>query len=236
MKPKSSVHKETVNTKLPGAFSLFRPSVEALKINIGTIVGLVFSPLLATIPFIILLAAFTAAANHSSSRAGASGVLFLLIILLYLAFIAFAMVIGAAIVFATLRSADSEKTSYGESLHAGLHYFWRFMGLGISVSLLVVLGFILFIMPGFFMLKRYFLAPYYLIDRNMGIAEAMKQSAEDTKKYGGVWGILGVNVLLGALTIIPFVGWIFSFASSVLYACAPAIRYKELQKLATQAR
>jgi len=76
----------------------------------------------------------------------------------------------------------------------------------------------LLIVPFFFAMRRYILAPYYMIDRGTGIRESLRQSAQDSKKFSGpLWGLVGVNLLS---QIIPI--------ADILYMCAPAIRYKEV--------
>ena len=230
--------REPAETKLPGAFSLFTPSMTALRLNMGALVGLLLSPLLALVPFVfvIFMVVFAAAGANASSANVSFGIASSVLILTYIALVLFGIVVGAGIIVASLRSAQGQNTTYWRSFREGLRYFWRLLGLGVCVGLLVVFGLVLLIVPGVILLKRYFLSPYYLIDRNMGIAQAMKQSAEDTKKYGGVWGILGVVLLIALVGAIPIVGWIGSLVLSALYLCAPALRYQEYQALTAQDR
>ena len=82
------------------------------------------------------------------------------------------------------------------------------------------------------MLRRYFLAPYIMLDKGVGIVEAMDTSAEVTKAYSmAIWSVIGVMVVIGLANFIPIIGWLIAFALGSLYSVAPALRYQELKKL-----
>jgi hypothetical protein len=107
---------------------------------------------------------------------------------------------------------------------------WRMFGLYLLVGLYIFVGFILFIIPGLIMLRRYFLAPYVMLDTKCDIKTAMERSAEISKPYSGyVWGIIGVMFLIGLLNVIPGIGWMIAFVLGMFYSVAPALRYQELK-------
>ncbi len=109
---------------------------------------------------------------------------------------------------------------------------WRLLGLYLLIDLYILVGLILLIIPGLIMIRRYFLAPYVMIDTKCGIKEAMERSAAMTKPYSGsIWGIIGVSFLIGLVAIVPFIGSLAAFMLAALYSVAPAIRYQELKKL-----
>jgi uncharacterized membrane protein len=107
--------------------------------------------------------------------------------------------------------------------------------LGMLVSLCVVGGLILLIVPGFIMLRRYLLSGYYLVDQNLSIREAMRRSAASSKPAAGyIWGIVGVQALFSVgsaiLGLLP--GGIGAFVADavILLVCfLPALRYVELR-------
>lgn len=105
--------------------------------------------------------------------------------------------------------------------------------LQIVVGLIIVGGFIALIVPGLIFIRRYFLAPYVMLDQNLSIGDSLKESARISKLHSGsVWGLIGVTILLSLPGAVPVVGWIISFALTSLYTVAPALRYFELKKLA----
>lgn len=111
-------------------------------------------------------------------------------------------------------------------------FFWRIVGLSIVTALVIIAGFIALIVPGLIFIRRYILAPYVLIDKDLGIGDAMRESARLSKPYAGsIWGLLGVMMLLSLTSLVPIIGWIVSFVLTSLYTAAPALRYLELKKL-----
>lgn len=127
-------------------------------------------------------------------------------------------------------SVKGQTTTFGEAFSKGLHYFWRMLGLSVLVGLIVVVGLILLIVPGLIFIRRYFLAPYFLVDQDLGIREAMRRSAAATKNHSGaVWGVIGVTILLELTSVVPFVGPFVAAVLGFLYSCAPALRYQQLK-------
>jgi hypothetical protein len=209
---------------LPSAFSLFTPSVEALKVNLGTFIALLLSPIV--LGFVLYFVVFAAAlvVGDSNTSQAIFGVVMLL---LALVFVVIGLIFGPAYVLTELKSAQKETVEFGTALKAGVRYMWKYLVLSLFTGLLILLGLLLFIVPGVFLIKRYLLAPYYLVDQNIGVLEAMKQSAAGSKRFSGaVWGLVGVQILVALSCIIPIVGLILS----VMYMCAPAIRYYQIKQ------
>ncbi len=148
--------------------------------------------------------------------------------------ILFLMVMANLMVYIlSLESAQDKKPGLNELWVALQKYGVRLFLLFIVVALVIFAGLIAFIVPGIIFIRRYFLAPYVMIDQDLSITDTMKESARISKPHSGsVWGIIGVTILLSIPGIIPVVGWAVSFALTSLYLVAPALRYLELKKLA----
>ncbi len=128
--------------------------------------------------------------------------------------------------------AAQDKTPTFDKLWATVKELgWRILGLYIVTTLVIIVGFILLIIPGLFMVKRYYLAPYVMLDQKIGIREAMDKSAAISKPFSAIWGVVLVGILFSLISIIPFIGWLISFALLMLYSVAPALRYQELKKV-----
>lgn len=214
--------------RLPGAFSLFTPSVDALKFNLGTFIGLFLSPI--ALVAVLYVAAFIGsfALTRGSEISGpAEGVFGIFVLLMGLALMVVSLIISAAFIYTALASVKGETVEFGDSLRIGTRYTWKYFLLSLLAGLIIFVGFLLFIVPGFFMMKRYLLAPYYLVDKNTGVWEAMKLSAAAAKQFSGaVWGVVGVQLLVGLSCAIPIVGLVLSS----LYFCAPAVRYIQIKE------
>jgi uncharacterized membrane protein len=152
------------------------------------------------------------------------------IILLAVVLIGVCMVLAPATVYVQLKSAQHVTADFNSAIEQGKKFVWRFWGMSILIGLIILGGLILLIIPGLFMIKRYLLAPYFLLDKDLSVGEAMRASAEAGKQHGGaVWGVFGVQVLIGLTGAIPAVGSIISFVLDVAYYCAPAVRYEQIK-------
>jgi hypothetical protein len=111
---------------------------------------------------------------------------------------------------AQLEGAEHKTIDFNNLWKVTKELGWRMLGLYILVGLVVLVGFILLIIPGLIMIRRYLLAPYVMLDKKVGISEAM----------------------IGLLNVIPIIGGLTSFIVGSLYSVAPALRYTQLKKLA----
>ena len=149
------------------------------------------------------------------------------------------VLVGGAIVqimtqAAQLEGAEGKAVTFDSIWKTTKKLGWRMVGLYIALVVTLLVGFLLLIIPFFIFLRRYFLSPYVLLDKNVGIREAMSRSAAMSKPHSGsVWGVIGVIFLIGLAGVIPFIGWLISFVLGFLYSVAPALRYQELKKLSS---
>jgi len=138
--------------------------------------------------------------------------------------------IQAMLYIAELEASQGKKPVFGDLFNKAKKYWLNLFGLGIVIGLMFVGGLLLLIVPGLIVLRRYFLAPFYMIDKELSIGDAMKQSATDSKAASGsIWGLIGVSFLIGLISVVPVFGWALSFVLSVLYSVAPALRYREIK-------
>lgn len=226
------------HTQLTSAFSLFTKSKDLVLDNLSLFIPLYI------LPFIFqLLPAFTdntATQNTNSidasyldkfSAASMVGLVGFGVAILFITILAM-IFIQVMLYSLELKVSANKKTNFKKLWHDAKHYWLRLLGLGIVVGLLFVGGIVLLIVPALIVLRRYFLAPYYLIDKDLQIGDAMRMSANESKKYSGsVWGVIGVSVLIGAVGIVPIFGPWISFVLMVLYSVAPALRYREIRAL-----
>jgi len=103
-----------------------------------------------------------------------------------------------------LKILDGESFEWPKALEVTFNthkVFWKYIGVSILYGLMTVLGFVLFIIPGFIFLAKYSMAAFLVIDNGSRPWAAMKESAALTK--GSKWRILG---LLLVTTIINILG------------------------------
>jgi uncharacterized membrane protein len=211
----------TVPAELPGAFSLLKPSWHAIKLNFITLVEFIIIPLILSL-LSTLMPHLLHSTNHSGAPAVISTAINLLSGILSLMF-------APGMTYTLLKGTKGERIDFYPAFRAGLTYFWRYLGVTICTTFLIVVGLILLIVPGIFMIRRYFLAPYYLIDRDLGIFETLRTCKSNSKQFGNkVLGVFCVQALFIIILIIPVLGWIAGVILSIMYYSAPAIRYRQI--------
>jgi len=213
--------RRTGSRKLPPAVSLLRPSIRVILINLMTYVAL------GLLPFILFAAGFLPSlfASHANEtvRLFSGGAA----VMLGLAAFIVLIIILPAVVYTQIKGAAGLRVDVNDALGAGMFYLGRMIRLIICLGAIYTVSALLFFVPFLFMLRRYMLAPYYLVDRDLGVFEAMRQSAEDSKRFSGaLWGLIGLECVLAVLNLIPFLGWILSG----LYSCAPVVRYQQIKQ------
>jgi hypothetical protein len=230
---------------LSSAFDLFKPSKEIVLNNIW-----IFGPLYA-VPFIFWIHSWIWSplpnqpthwwqGARSLSSGWPGGPLPTYGTFLVVGFSLLWFVIIAALGTVAQIMSQAAQLQAAENKHLDFHNLWqvvkelgwRMLGLYIAVGLVVLVGFILLVIPGLFMIRRYFLAPYVMLDEKIGIRDAMDRSAELSKiNTGSIWGIIGVMFLIGLVNVIPIIGGLASFGLGALYSMAPALRYRQLKHI-----
>lgn len=130
-----------------------------------------------------------------------------------------------------LITAKGKQATVEEIFNGSYAYFWRLLGVAIVVGLAIIIGFFLLIIPGLIMFRRYALSPFYLMDKNLGIREAMSKSAEQSKPYSWrLYDVLAIIVLIGIIGLFGPFGMVISTVLSIIYSVALPLRYYEIQK------
>lgn len=214
------------------AFSLFNKSSELVKANLNAFA------ILYALPFVMGLLSLS---NQNEERE--SGVMWtngtfkfgpLFGAALTLSLVLAVLYVVAALMMVVLeyKAAHGKTPTLGEVWQDTKKYGWRLVGLGIVVGVLAVVGLILLIVPGVIVISRYFLSAFAMIDKDLGIGDAMRESEKISKGYwGSIWTVIGVAVLISIIGTFGIIGWGISFVLTALYSVAPALRYLELKKL-----
>ena len=229
--------KKSDNNGLTSSFDLFDKSSAAVRRNLKVFVVLYIPGLLSALSSFQKKpedqSRFTALSDNLSGMPISSLVaLGAATALLVAIFMIVGVLYQTALFGLELESSKGKKATYAQLWKMAKKYSLRLLGLGIVAGLFIALGLVLFIVPGLILIRRYFLAPYVLVDKDMGIMEAMRYSAELSKPYSGyIWGVIGVTILIAMTNVVPVFGALISLALGVLYSVAPALRYQELKKL-----
>ncbi len=160
---------------------------------------------------------------------GIGGIVFLLFTLVIL-------IVTMLTQAAALQAAQTKTASLNTALASIKRVFWRLLGVYILSGIIIVIGFILLIVPGVIMLRRYYLAPYVMLDQKLGVWDAMERSAAMSKPYSGsIYRIIGLSILLalpgGMFSAfgLPLVGSLISLVLAFFFIVVPPLRYEELK-------
>lgn len=143
------------------------------------------------------------------------------------------VILGVMTTKLELEAAKGNVVSISELWNSTKSRMLSFILLGIAIGVIVFLGFLALVIPGFILLRRYVFAPYiFLDDDKITVTDAMRKSAELSKPFSGyIWGVIGITLLLALTGILPLIGSIVSFALTSLYSVAMPLRYLEIKKL-----
>lgn len=214
---------EEVPAPLPNAWSLLKPSWKATRTNLITFGYLILVPLTLTAGAEGFAATRTSRTVHS-----------ILIVFGWITIIAAILVWSVsipAISYVRLQSVRGIKVGYVESLKKGISIFYRWWVLQFLVSLIIVAGFILLILPGFFMVHRFVLSRYVLLDKDLGPVDALRESARLAKANSpALWSTtLLLTAIVAAYTLLPMgLGVLVWVIMSLWNMCGTVLRYEEV--------
>lgn len=131
-----------------------------------------------------------------------------------------------------IETAREQETSFGIALRTGLRKAPGYIGLTILVSVIVMLGLVLLIVPGLIFLYWFIFAPFVYIDKDVGVIAALKQSKRLVKgKLVELLGLVGATFVFGIPAGIPFLGWLYQIVFTPVSNLAIAYRYTSADML-----
>jgi len=131
------------------------------------------------------------------------------------------------------KSASGKIPDYNRLFNDGKKYFFPMLGLIIISVVITAIGLLLLIIPGIIAIGRLAMAPYVMIDKKVGIEEALRQSNQLGKKYfGEVWAavlvMIVISIIAGILGKVPLLGPLAAVAITIAYSVVLALRYQQL--------
>lgn len=199
----------------PGAFGAFKPSREAVRRSLSTLIWLAVLDVVVNIGLtIVLRAVFGSTAGGTLYDVGSLFTSSLFII---------------AQVYVYLQGIHGKRVELNELYPAISPYWMRMVLLDLLIVVTVVAGLILLIIPGIYFGLRLSLAPYFLVDKNMDIMEAYKASWDATKgNLKKILGIIGVYILM-ILPVVTLIGGLATIYFTFMYAAVYALFYEHVK-------
>ena len=181
---------------------LFKDAFALVKANLTLFVGIALWPMIITYVAVLFEPAENTGVVNTTEWA-VYGVLMLLVMIS-------SVLMSAALIMAV----NNPAMGVGEAYKAALRFFWSYIGLSILMSLIIMVGFLLLIVPGIILSVWFAFASYILILENAGITDSLRRSREYVR--GRWWGVFGrlilVSIVAFAITVAG--AMIFSFIPS----------------------
>ena len=172
--------------------------------------------LLYLLVFIVLGIGFGVVAGIVTQSGGDQSVLVVLNIVFQIVITAVALPMSLAVLIMALRHANGKSVSAGEIFrHFGV-VLTLILGY-ILMTILILIGFVLLVLPGIYLMFAYMYAMPLMLEKKMGAWHAMETSRKAlTRVWFRLVGLLIVISLVNALGIFTFIGWIWTVPLTVL--------------------
>lgn len=135
-----------------------------------------------------------------------------------------------------VESTTGKKPSLGHLFEKAKGYWLRILGLMILSAIIIIAGFALLIVPGFIAFVLLIMAPFYMVDKNLGIIDSIKASFEMGKKH--FWKVAAAILLtfiiaFGTVILdrIPLVGGLLGVIITIAFSLIIPLRYQQLKKI-----
>ncbi len=172
---------------------LLKGAIEHFKINPKLFLGIVLVPVLANVLMVLF------------APSKATGVIniyeWLVFSVFVVAYIGVSILMGIALILVAENSALSIKEAYNQAKG----FFWRYLGFTIVVSLILLVGFLLLVVPFVILLVWFSFSVFVLVLENTGIKESLDRSRAYVKgKWWAVFGRIMFVALIAIVAILPF--------------------------------
>jgi hypothetical protein len=132
---------------------------------------------------------------------------------------------------AMIKAVMQPSLTVKEAYRMAVPYFWRYIVLSILVSIAIIVGFVLLIVPGIIFMVWFTFAYYVLVDENTGAIDAMKRSkALVAGKWLAVFGRIVVLMIVGLV-----IGMVFGALGGMFGGTAGAITIAAVVNLVVNA-
>lgn len=206
-------------SSLPGGVALLRQAWAILKQRFSTFLGVVAIPILIASVFIIVLSVGGFfGLSLLSTKFAAGGVVLLLVLLVVFVLV---IIIGqiwaqTALLHAVIH--NQEKIGVIESYRRGWHKVFPYLWVSFLSGLIIVGGFLLFIVPGIIFAIWFSLAFIVLVSEDMRGMNALLKSREYvTGRWGSVfWRLIFIGIVSYLVSLIPAFIFLFLETSKIL--------------------
>ena len=129
-----------------------------------------------------------------------------------------------------LKMTDGHKVDIKELFYFGeksANKIWNYFLANIAYVLVILVGLVLLIIPGIYFAFKYMFVPYLVLDKDMGIQDAFKKSADMTDKK--IWKLIGVSFLSFGIIVVGLIALLVGVIPAIiLITFASAFIYRKI--------
>jgi hypothetical protein len=143
---------------------------------------------------------------------------------------------GAAYTKYGIVTSRQQTVEFKELVEFARRRAWGFIGLNLLTGLIVMLGVLLFVIPGLVFAYWFCLATYIYADQETSTVEALKASKKLVRgKFVELAGLVGAGLVFYIPAALPFVGSFYQIVYSPVTVLAWSYRYISFQSLGSSA-
>lgn len=140
------------------------------------------------------------------------------------------LVLYIMVTILAVKAARQKIVSFEEVWEEFKLKWWKVILTVVAIAIPIIAGLIVLIIPGLYLVGRLGLAPYIVIDQEIGPLDAVNKSWQMTKnKAWPVFVAILFGVLLQVPSIVPVVGPVISLILAIAYSVGVPIRYFEMK-------
>lgn len=169
-------------------FNLMTEAFSTMTSNIMLFLGILLVPAI----FVFVSALFAPTQAEMSVGTGVSGT--------YIALSIVSAIVNIFMGIALIIAVADRSVSVSEAYRRSVSVFWKYIGMSIVMSIALLVGFLLLIIPGIILAIWFSFGAFVLVLENGGVIQSLKQSREYVR--GHWWGVFGRIVVLGILMVV----------------------------------
>ncbi len=173
---------------MPGPIQLFKDSLGIVKANLFLFLSILLIPIIVS-----FITALFAPNKATGIMITSESIVYVVLMFIY---VILSILMTMALILAINDSSITAKEAYKRAMP----YFWRYIGLSILMSIILMVAFVLLIIPGIILSVWFAFATFVLVLENAGIVDSLKKSREYVR--GKWWAIFGRLIAMSVLVIL----------------------------------
>lgn len=173
---------------MTGPIQLFKNSLAIVNANLFLFLSILLIPIIVS-----FLTALFAPNKATGVMVTSESIVYVVLMLIY-------VVLNILMTVALILALKDNSITAKEAYRRAMPYFWRYIGLSLLMSIILMVGFILLIIPGIILSVWFVFATFVLVLENGAIVDSLKKSREYVR--GKWWAIFGRLIAMSVFIIL----------------------------------